>query len=56
MDSGESGQPGQPVTSSVQVENSPGRDSVTLQLLALEGIHVLEMTLRLSPVILILVI
>ena len=46
MDSGESGQPGQPVTSSVQEESSLGRDTVTLQLLVLREIHVLEKPLR----------
>ena len=57
MDSGESGQSGQPVTNPVdmEVENSQGRDSVTLQLLVLKGIHVLEKPMRSSPVTLLLV-
>ena len=52
MDSGDSGQPGQPVTRP-PVDTSQGRDSVTLQLLVLKGIHVMEKLLKLSGVTLI---
>ena len=52
MDSGESGQPGQPVTRP-PVDTSQGRDSVTLQLLVLKGIHVMEKLMKLSGVTLI---
>ena len=51
MDSGAPGQPGQAVTNPVDMESSPGRDSVTLQLLSMVGIRVLEKLLRLRPVI-----
>ena len=50
MDSGGSGQPGQPVTDPVEVESCLGRDSVTLQLLSMVGIHVLEKLIGLKPV------
>ena len=52
MDSGDSGQPGQPVTRP-PVDTSQGRDSVTLQLLVLKGILVMEKLLKLSGVTLI---
>ena len=52
MDSGESGQPGQPVTRP-PVDTSQGRDSVTLQLLVLKGILVMEKLMKLSGVTLI---
>ena len=52
MDSGESGQPGQPVTRP-PVDTSQGRDSVTLQLQVIKGIHVLEKLMKNSGVTLI---
>ena len=52
MDSGDSGQPGQPVTRP-PVDTSQGRESVTLQLLVLKGIHVMEKLLKPSGVTLI---
>ena len=52
MDSGDSGQPGQPVTRP-PVDTSQGRDSVTLQLLVLKGILVMEKLMKLSGVTLI---
>ena len=49
MDSGDSGQPGQPVTRP-PVDTSQGRDSVTLQLLVLKGMTVMEKLMKLRGV------